>query len=59
MVTPREREQFEKDFGYPACWKVWPDAMATDHHCKRPQGHDGECVCHCGARHQWHKQQEN
>lgn len=53
MTTPREREQFKADFEYDGCFKCWQDerGMAPNvHHCHRRQGHDGDCVCGCGAR---------
>ncbi len=50
MATDREYEQFERDFGYRPCFKVWDGGR-----CDRKDGHDNECVCHNGSRHFWPK----
>ena len=50
MTTLHESERFKADFGYEPCFKTWPDARATDHHCRKPAGHTDDCVCSCGER---------
>lgn len=51
-MTPGQRENFERLFGFPPCFKTWGSSTSgapISHHCTMKIGHTGRCACCCDA----------
>lgn len=53
MTTAKERQDFEKIYGYPPCTKSVGGNSCMACWCDRKKDHDGPCKCkRCGSEYQ-------